>query len=310
MAVLLLGYGGPGSLEEVEPFLNYLLGEISQRKPTGEQVKQTVARYERIGGSSPLLEITKEQAEALEEKLNFLGRDSKVYIGMRFWHPFIEEAVGKVVSNGVSELVVLSLSPFHSHLATGSYFKKTEEVLAKLATSPKTTFIKSWHNNPLLIEAFAEKIKAALASLFWGKNDTELIFSAHSLPKSADKNGSYVQQLEETKSAILKELEPISATLAYQSKGKTEEEWLQPELDTVLEKLTEEGKSKVLLIPLSFTADNIETLYDLDIVCRQKAETVGLNFYRVPCLNISPKLIDALAEVVFQCCARIENKIK
>lgn len=297
-AVLLLGYGGPGSLDEVEPFLNYLLPEISGRRPPKEQAKQVVEKYRLIGGSSPLLKITEEQAKALEEKLKSLGREINVYAGMRFWHPLIEEVLEKVVSDKVSKLVVLSLSPFYSELTTGSYFKKVNEVLEMLNASLEVNFVKSWHDNELLIEAFVEKIKAVLAELAWEASKFKLVFSAHSLPESAEKNSVYVKQLEETKSAILERLKISSATLAYQSKGRAEGRWLQPELDAVLEKLAKKDKTKVLLVPLGFASDNIETLYDLDIVCKKKAQSLGLEVSRVSCLNNSAKLIDALAHLV------------
>lgn len=314
IAVLLLGYGAPDSIEAVTPFLTNLLGE---RRPTGEQLERIKERYRLIGGKSPLLDITIAQARALERALNVsspilsprergakegvTGLRFKVYVGMRYWHPLIEETVEEIVADGIAKVVALSLSPHYSRTTTGSYFKELERVVAEKAPDLKVIRAQDWFTHPLFVQAITENIREGLAKFPEGvKNDVEVIFSAHSLPTRFILDGDpYVEQVKATVKAVIDVLCLVHWRLAYQSSRRgTGEEWLEPDLKKVLEELASAVRSHVLLVPVGFVSDHVETLYDIDIALRRRALELGLNFHRTAALNDSPKFISALADIV------------
>lgn len=296
--VLLLGYGAPDSIEAIEPFLTNLMEE---RRPLGEQLEKIKERYRLIGGESPLLEITQKQARALEETLGEKGVASKVYVGMRYWHPLIEETVDEILAEGVKKIIALSLSPHYSRTTTGAYFKELDRVIAEKAPDLLIVKASDWYTHPLFSQAIAEKIQEGMEKFSEDiRSDIEVVFSAHSLPKRFVEEGdSYVDQLQETLKGVLTLVSLQNWRLAYQSSRRgTGEEWLGPDIETVLEELAKAGRHKVLLVPIGFTADHIETLYDIDIALRQKAFDLGLDFHRTAALNDSSIFIAALADVV------------
>lgn len=314
IGVLLLGYGAPDSVEAVEPFLTNLMGE---RRPTGEQLEKIKERYRMIGGKSPLFEITKRQAAALEEALNtpppfppprgggtregITGVKFKVYIGMRYWHPLIAETIDQLLADGVTKVVALSLSPHYSRTTTGAYFKELERVVAQTTPDLQVVRAPDWYTHPLFLQALAERLKEGLEGFPEdARKDVEIVFSAHSLPKHFVASGdAYVDQVQETIEGILGLVCLSRWRLAYQSSRRGQgEDWLEPDIETVLEELVIQGKHQALLVPVSFTSDHVETLYDIDIYLRQKALDLGLDFHRTTALNDSAKFIAALDNAI------------
>lgn len=296
IGVVLLGFGGPTSLDDVKPFLTNVFGG---REVPPLVVEKTIERYQTIGGRSPYLEITSKQAKALENQLN-QGKDTfKVYIGMYHSSPLITETVEEISKDGIEKLIALSLSPHYSKATTGSYFEKLKQALTEREVSCEVTYVRSWCDHPLYLEALAEKIAESLRRFSEEERDkVELIFSAHSLPEGLIAEGDpYVEQLRRTIEGVLKLIGSFPSHLAFQSKGR-EGKWLEPNVDFVLEDLVRRNGKIVLLVPIGFISDHIETLYDIDIVYRRKAEELGLVFLRSASLNDSPKLIEALADVV------------
>lgn len=303
IAVLLLGFGGPDSIEAIEPFLTNLM---RGRKPSASQLKKVSERYKLIGGKSPLLEITKEQTKKLEARLNKDKDKYKVYIGMRYWHPYISEAVKIITEEGIGNIVALSLSPFSSQITTTAYLNTLNTAIS-LAERLEFTFIDRWYSHPVFIDALVEKIREGLRC-FSAEEESKavLIFSAHSLPKEYVAAGdSYVEEIEQTISLIMERLGERSWHLGYQSKGEGRGEWLEPGVEDLLSQLAQEGEEKVLLVPIGFAADHIETLYDIDISLRKRAEELGLTFHRAPSLNASPNFIEALACLIEE---RLESR--
>ncbi len=296
IAVLLMGYGGPDSLDAVEPFLtNVMRG----RKPSPQQLDRVKERYKLIGGKSPLTEITREQAQKLEDWLNKGNGKFRVYVGMRCWHPYISEAVRTIAESGIKYVAALSLSPFSSQATTAAYLKALKEALLQSAKL-EFTFIDRWYKHPLFINALVEQVKEGTA-LFAPEEQSEIniIFSAHSLPKEYITAGdTYVEEVEETVSLVIKRMEDMSWRIGYQSKGVGRGEWLEPEVENLLNQLAKDGKKKVLIVPIGFVSDHVETLYDIDIALRKKAEELNLTFHRAPSLNTSNKFIEALASVI------------
>ena len=295
-ALLLLAFGGPRSLDEVELLLTRL---FKGRKPSSEQLERVKERYRLIGGCSPLPEITSDQAEALEKELNARGHAFKSYVGMRYCHPLIEETLKQIVRDGFKEIVALPMAPFQSRASTGAYIAEANQVNETLGRAVSISFVKEWHCHPLFIEALREKVEEGLMELEpAARKGVHLLFTAHSLPRSIVEKDPYVKEIEESVRAVLERMEPHPWHMAFQSKGGGPEEWIGPDVEKVLEGLASQGVKEVLLIPIGFVSDHIEILYDIDIVFQKKAEVLGMMLKRTHSLNTSEKFIQALASAV------------
>jgi len=305
--VLLLAHGGPDSLEDIEPFLRNIRGGRSFSPKLLEDITN---RYRRIGGRSPLLEISQRLARALEKKLNVPGDspsiyDFRVYLGMRNWHPFIRETMEGIRQDGVNRLLALCLAPQNSRMSVGLYFQAVQEALKELGIKEMgvqlpVSFVESWHREPRLIEAFAQKLREAIA-LFPPLKEGQLpvIFTAHSLPQKIIGEGDpYDRETRETAAAVAQRCGLADWRFAYQSQGATSEAWLGPKVESVIEELAETGFRQAIVAPIGFLADHLEILYDIDIHYRQFARERGIELRRTQSLNDSPTLIQALASVV------------
>ena len=295
-ALLVLAFGGPRSLDEVELLLTRL---FKGRKPSPDQLERVKERYRLIGGCSPLPEITSDQAEALEKELNARGHAFKSYVGMRYCHPLIEETLKQIVRDGFKEVVALPMAPFQSRASTGAYIEEVDQANQRLGGVLSISFVKQWHCHPLFIEAIREKIEEGLKEFESEiRKRTHLLFTAHSLPKSVVEKEPYVKEIEESVRAVLERLGHHPWHVAFQSKGGGPEEWIGPDVERVLEDLASQGVREVLLIPIGFLSDHIEILYDIDIVFQKKAEGLGMGLKRTRSLNTSERFINALATVV------------
>ena len=294
--VLLLAFGGPDSLDSVKPFLESVL---AGRPVSDEQVQRAKDRYKLIGGKSPLLDITDRQAKALESELSNNYQDLNVYVGMRHWHPYIKDTIDELAKAGIKKVVAVSMAPQNSKASTGGYVKSVEAAKEVVAEAPEITFVDDWHNNPLFLELLANKVEQGLSQFPTDRRENvHVIFSAHSLPEKLAENDPYVYQLKETISGVLSLTGPLNYTLAYQSRGGGPSEWLEPDVDKVLEELSEKGVKDVLLVPFGFVSDHVETLYDIDIVYKKKAQSLGLKFIRTSSFNDSVDFIEVLAKIV------------
>ncbi|MEK6725398.1 MAG: ferrochelatase [Deltaproteobacteria bacterium] len=291
-AVLLLAFGGPEDLDVVEPFLrNVLVG----RPITSELVERVKRRYALIGAKSPLPDITRRQAKLLEERL---GAGFKVYVGMRHWHPFIKDTVKQIKEDGIKRIIAMPMAPQASKASTGGYIDAMNKALEEVS-GIDVTVAEAWYKNLLYLQAVADTVKEALKEFPEEiRMDVQVIFSAHSLPERTVEGDPYVMQLKETMEGVLKIIGPINSYLAYQSKGQAQGEWLGPEVEFVMEGLAKEGKKDVLIVPIGFVCDHVETLYDIDIVFKKKAEELGMNFKRAASLNDSKAFIEALEDIV------------
>ena len=312
--VLLFNLGGPERLEDVKPFLYQLFSdpEIIRVKftPLRKLIAFTIATlrhrksegyYRQIGGGSPLRRLTGEQAKALQSELTRRGRDAQTFVGMCTWHPFFSETLPAIERSGVSRLVILPLFPQFSVTTTGSGFNLLRSLIEK---NPKlkatdTRWIRSWQEQPLYIGAFAAFIERELAK-FVNPNGVHLLFSAHSIPESYVKEGDpYLDQTRQSVERIMDKLGRKNPyQLSFQSKiGPVK--WLEPFTNDVIIEFGKRGIHDVLVIPISFVSEHIETLYELDILYKHVAEDAGVkNFRRVPALNSDPAFIAALADIV------------
>jgi ferrochelatase len=295
-ALLLLAFGGPRSPDEVEPFLTRL---FRGRKPSPEQLKKVKERYRLIGGCSPLPEITLKQAEALEYSLNSKGYQFKSYVGMRYGHPLIEETLKEILREGIHEVIALPMAPFRSCASTGAYIEEVNQIRKNIGEKIKISFVEGWHLHPLFIGAIQEKIEEELMQFTpEERKKVHLIFSAHSLPKSLVENEPYVKDMEESVREVLKKIEPLPWHIAFQSRGMGPEEWLGPDVESILTELSRQRVREILMIPIGFVADHIEVLFDIDILYRGKAEFMEMVLKRTTSLNFSKRFIEALSSIV------------
>ena len=315
VGVLLLNLGGPEQLEDVRPFLFNLFSdpEIIRlpfpwlQKPLAwliatRRAKQSQENYRQIGGGSPLRRITDEQAVAMQKQLAENGREVNIYVGMRYWHPFTEEAIAHIKRDRIEKLVILPLYPQFSISTSGSSFRLLENLLQQdpQLQAIDHTVIPSWYDHPGYLAAMADLIAKELDQLP-EPDRAHIFFSAHGVPVSYVKEAGdpYQQEIEACTALIMKTLNrPNPHTLAYQSRvGPVE--WLQPYTDDAIKQLATEGVKDLVVVPISFVSEHIETLEEIDIEYREVAEHAGIeNFRRVPALNTHPIFIADLATMV------------
>jgi ferrochelatase len=307
--VILLNLGGPDNPEAVRPFLYNLfsdrdiipLGPSFMQKPLARLIStmrapKTIKAYSLIGGGSPILKITLQQAEALREALKEHGSIS-VYVGMRYWHPLIGDTVSMAHKEGIRRLIGLSLYPQYSIATTGSAKKIFDESLKHF--NMESRFIDSWNNHPSYIEAVTAVIKERLM----GKrtDGLYLLFSAHSLPvKFIEEGDPYVKEIEGTVKSVMNLLGQDIAVphgIGYQSRSGPVE-WIGPSTDEMIVDLSQQGFKSIVIVPISFVSDHIETLYEIDILYTELAKRHGVVLERVDSLNAKPLFISALKDLV------------
>ena len=284
--ILLLAHGAPDTLEDLGPFLTHIRGG---RAPSAEVVAETRRRYESFGGRSPLTEITMAQASSLADAL---AGQWPVLVGMRHAPPFIADVLAGAAAQGLDELVAVPLAPQYSTLSVGRYRRSVEEALP---AGTRVSFVEPWFEHPLLLDAFAERVRAALAR---GPRDA-VVFTAHSLPVSIVREGDpYPDQVRATAAGVAARLGLDELRLAYQSAVPSGEPWLGPPIEETLAVLAGEGRRRVLAVPIGFVSDHAEILYDIDVAARGVARDRGVDLMRSESLNTSPTFIRMLAGLV------------
>ncbi len=300
VGIILMTYGSPKTLADVPQYLKNVYGG---RDADEENIKEFQRRYDIIGGS-PLIQITKEQAAALEEELNkqHVGIEFHVAAGMRFSHPFIDEVVQELAKD-TSEIIGIIMSPQYSPIIMSGYIRELTEAVNKLKRNDMPLKIATdWHLEPFFLQALAERVTQALEKFPDDiRNKVPVLFSAHSMPKRViDKEPNYIDDLKETASEVAKHagLSKDRWLFCYQSAGHTPEEWLKPDFADIMPELAAKGQKYVLIAPVQFLADHLEILYDVGIGAKEQAEEHGIAFARTESLNKSPLFIKALANVV------------
>jgi ferrochelatase len=317
VGVLLLNLGGPERLEDVRPFLFNLFSdpEIIRipypwlQRPLAWLISTLRARkskdnYKQIGGGSPLRRITEEQAQALQQQLHQMGQEVFIYIGMRYWHPFTEDALAQIERDRIEKLVILPLYPQFSISTSGSSFRLLEQLWQSNPSlhSIQYTVVPSWYQRSGYLQAMANLIAEQLDQ-FSNPDQVHVFFSAHGVPVSyvEEAGDPYQQEIEDCTRLIMRTLRrPNPHTLAYQSRvGPVE--WLQPYTEDALIELAQQDIKDLVVVPISFVSEHIETLEEIDIEYRHIAEEAGIhNFHRVPALNTHPGFISDLANLVME----------
>jgi protoporphyrin/coproporphyrin ferrochelatase len=293
VGVLVMAYGGPNSLDEVEP---YLLDVRGFRPTPPAVVSEIRSRYSAIGGRSPILERTEAQARALQSALGGNGNAFTTIIGMRHWRPRIRSALARFGHIGARGVVGLVMAPHYSRMSIELYFQQVEEARGGLEVAP----IREWHLLPGYLDALADRVRDGLARFPAGERaDVAVIFTAHSLPQRILEWGDpYPEQLAATVQAVLQRIGPREHRFAYQSAALTRDPWLGPDATTVLDELAAAGRRHVLVAPIGFTCEHVEVLYDLDIELRRHAEGRGVRLERTAMVNDHPTMMADLAGLV------------
>ncbi len=289
-AVLLLAHGSPDSPADIPEFMRYITGG----RPVPEAVIAEIKHRYSLIGKSPLTEITLQQGECVRATLGL-----PVYVGMRNWKPFISEVVRQLTETGVEQVIAICLAPQNSSTSVGLYRKAMS---AEMKPGIAVTFIDSWHDHPLLIQAFAEKLEPV-----WRRASDEVgaevpvIFTAHSVPMRTIQAGDpYEDQTKETARLVGEKITALPEKLrffAFQSQGMSGGPWLGPTVETAMLEVKRQGHKGVVVAPIGFLCDHVEVLYDIDINFREFATEQGLKLFRPESLNTSPTLAAALASL-------------
>lgn len=291
IAVLVMAYGGPGNIDEVEPYLMDVRGGRATSPALVQEIRE---RYARIGGRSPILELTRDQARGVGRAL---GERFAVSVGMRHWHPYIGEAVKDFITAGHERLVGVVMAPHYSGMSVGAYEKKMLEAAGERL---ETALVRSWWEQPSFLDAVGERVTQALQR-FPKPSAVQVIFTAHSLPERILKAGDpYPEELKASAAKVADRIDPPLKNwrFAYQSAGATPDPWLGPDAEEVITELARAGHEAVLLVPIGFVCDHVEILYDIDVEYQALAKRLGIQLQRTASLNDDPGLVAAVAEVV------------
>lgn len=293
-----MAMGGPDCLENVEPFLRDVRGGRPTPPDLVEEIRE---RYRVTGGKSPAVGITQEVAKKLERRLNDENNARyKVYVGLRHWHPFIKETYAELLKDSPEHIIGVCMAPQQSSLSTGAYRKKVEEARIELGDRTLVTYVGSWNRHPRLIVAIVDGIRQGLLAFPSDVRATvPVLFTAHSLPERiVGMKDPYPDEVKGTVEAVTQFLGSRPTYFAYQSQGRSSEPWLGPTVESMLETIRLAGHRQVLVAPVGFICDHVETLFDIDIELKQLAVNKGMRLERMAMLNDSPALIDTLRDIV------------
>ena len=283
-AVVLMAYGSPERAEDIPAYFADIRGGRPVRP---EAVAELTERYRRIGGRSPLNEITEAQRRALERELGV-----PVHVGMKHWRPRIAEAAELALAGGAERIVGLVLAPHYSRISIGGYRERLEDALPE---DVDLAFVESWHDHEPFLDVLAERVRGT---------EAHVVFTAHSLPERILTEGDpYREQLLQTSRLVADKAGVDSWSFAFQSESPTGEPWLGPDILDELDALHGRGVANVLVAPVGFVSDHLEILWDIDVQAREKAAELGLELKRIESLNDDAAFIRALADLVKQASA-------
>lgn len=292
-AALVMAYGTPASLDEVEAYYTDIRGG---RAPSAELLSELSQRYRAIGGHSPLLEITRAQAAGIQERVDGLS----CYVGQKHATPFITDAVRQMQEDEIDEAVGLVLAPHYSSMSVGDYERRARAAASEAGWNGRFKMIESWHLDPGFIELLAHRVVDALDRLSdAAREDAVVVFTAHSLPKSILEGGDpYPDQLQETADAVASRAGLDRWQIGWQSAGRTTVEWIGPDLLEMMVEMSSKNVPGMVVCPCGFVADHLEILYDVDIEAKALAMDLQMEFERTESPNSDPAFLDVLAGVV------------
>jgi ferrochelatase len=299
IGVLVMAYGGPNSLDEVEPYLRDVRGYRETPRPVIEAVR---ARYQAIGGRSPIRERTEAQARALQQALDPDGSQFTVVVGMRHWHPYVSAAMAGLAGAGVRRAVGLVMAPHYSKMSIGYYV----EAFERARNGMDVTAIHEWHLLDGYLGAVTTRVRAAVERFPAAQRaSVPVMFTAHSLPERILQwRDPYPDQLAATSRAVVERLGLATHRVAYQSAAMTPDPWLGPDASVALGELAALGHRQVVIAPLGFTCEHVEVLYDVDIALQRRARDLGVRLERADMVNDASDMMAGLAGLVKDAAAR------
>jgi protoporphyrin/coproporphyrin ferrochelatase len=280
-----MAHGTPASLDEMPEYLRLVRGG---RPPSPELVAEMRHNYQAIGGRSPLTEITLTQADALSRRL---GPVVPVAVGMRNWRPFLKDALASLAAGGATHIVGVPMAPQFSTLSVQKY---VDAATAALPSGVRLDAVRSFHSHPLLLDAFAERVRAAAP-----QTDEVVVFTAHSLPVRVIESGDlYADEVAATARGVAERARITRYEIAYQSAGRTPEPWMGPDLGDLVRSKAAAGARRFFVVPVGFVCDHTEILFDIDVQAAGAARDAGATLRRTESLNASPTFISALEAIV------------
>lgn len=293
IGLLVMAYGGPNTIGEVEP---YLLDVRGYRPTAPEIIHEVRERYREIGGRSPILEQTQAQASALESALNTNGQEFKAFVGMRHWHPYIKDTLAEMQAQGIQRAVGLVMAPHYSRMSIEAYFKKVAEAESPIEVAP----INNWHLLPGYLDTLVSRVCAALERFpVDARSQVPVVFSAHSLPERIlEWNDPYPNQLRATVDAVMKRLGDQPYDFAFQSAAISNEPWLGPDVSESIKRFAAQGQKNIISCPIGFVCEHVEVLYDIDIVYQKLARSLGVHLERIEMVHTAPPMIAGLADLI------------
>ena len=298
LGVFLLAYGTPEKLDDVE---EYYTNVRKGRKPEPEKVEELRERYAMVGGRTPLLEISQSTAQGLQNRLEqaYPGQ-YKVYLGMKYWHPYIADVLQEMAQDGITDAIGLVLAPHYSKMSVGGYRDYVEKGQERLDTPINIQVIESWQENAAFRRMIAERITTTMEQFpAEARSQVTVLFSAHSLPERIKTWGDpYEEQLLESAAGVAELLGLQDWRFCFQSAGATGEPWLGPDICDYMDELAQEGKRYILSVPFGFVSEHLEIFYDIDYEAQQKAEEHGMMLHRIRMPNADPEFVEVLASVV------------
>jgi ferrochelatase len=297
-AVLLIAFGGPEKPDDIRPFL---AGVTRGRAIPSARLEEVAHHYERIGGRSPLNELTFRQAERLRARLAAAGVLLPVYVGMRNWTPYLHETLAAMAADGVRAALGLILSVLETEASRERYQDSVTEARARVgAAAPAVRYAPSWFDRPGFVAAMADRVGAALAAVPAGvRAATPLVFTAHSVPAAMAAASPYVAQLRSASRLVAERVAHGPWSIAYQSRsGRPDDAWLEPDVGDEIRRLARDGARDVVVAPIGFVCDHVEVLYDLDVEARGIALATGVGFHRAATVSDHPAFIAMLADLV------------
>lgn len=317
--VLIIGFGGPTQREEILPFLEHV---ARGRNIPEERLKEVSHHYEAVGGLSPYNAYTFQLAEKLKAALQADGFALPVFVGMRNWHPFLDEPLSDIKVRGLKKGVGIILAPHRSETSYERYIQNVNDARQAVgAAEVQYEYLKPWHDHPLFIQAQADEVRKILSPLSSpARKETHLLFSAHSIPLDMPGCARYQEGFRQSSALVASELGVDRWSIAYQSRsgnpsqlpragagrgdqaaiGRLARPWCEPDVVSVIRQLASKGEKRVALVPVGFLCDNVEVLYDLDIEAREEAEKAGLQYLRARTVTDHPKFVSMLKTLILE----------
>jgi protoporphyrin/coproporphyrin ferrochelatase len=293
VGLVCMAYGSPATLDDLLPYYTHIRGG---KVPSPDQVAELRERYQRIGGQSPLAEITQRQAMGVARALQADDLDVRAYVGMKHAPPFITDVIARMAADGIRHAVGMALAPHYSKISVASYFATAEEAASRHEI--RLTCIQSWHDLPGFITTLVNRVRAAQTALPDAAG-APVVFTAHSLPERIlSWHDPYPVQLARTCELVAAQAGLRDWRFAYQSASHTGEPWLGPDLLEALDQIREEGHTSVVICPVGFVADHLEVLYDIDIEASAHADELGIRLVRAPTAGEGADFLRALADLL------------